>query len=442
MWKLSKSLIWVSVSTLVLLIASEGQGATLRSWSGSLQTGGDLFVGLNGPDGYAGAKAAAVGHNVMPGTAQLSDDQMQGVDVFLWGAVTNELTLSEEETKALVSFVQTGGVLLLESDSGGNDRSSANNALEALGLGRPISEVALPRGNAGSTTGTFTQADSAWLNGPAGDLRGQSFGSTQASFISASEVERLGGAILGGIAELDGDEVVFETAFMAEFKPFSSGGSVIFLGDPYLSNRFTQPSGPYHNPTNASAFQNLLASVDGRGLTGCDLNGDAACDAADIDLLSSNVRQGDHPASFDLNGDRLVNEADRVVWVKDLKNTWFGDSNLDHEFNSADLVSVFAVGNYETNQTAGWGEGDWDGDLIFGSGDLVVAFSDGGYEQGPPAATAVPEPTATILMFSGGLVALMGQLRRNRSQGENERRKNNPNGLHRRSRRAGASQCR
>ena len=55
----------------------------------------------------------------------------------------------------------------------------------------------------------FRLASSPWLSGTAGDLRGQSFASTQASYIRASEVERLGGAILGGIAELDEGEGIF-----------------------------------------------------------------------------------------------------------------------------------------------------------------------------------------------------------------------------------------
>ena len=386
-------------------------GATIRSWSGGLQTGGDFSNGLNGPDGYAGAMAAAVGHNVMAGTAQLSADQLQGVDVFIWGAPTNELKLSEDETDALVEFVQSGGILLLESDSGGNDRASANNALEALGLGRPVPEKSLPRGNASSMAGTFTGANSDWLTGPAGDLRGESFGSTQASYIPASEVERLGGTILGGIAESDEGETVIDTVLMAEFKPFSSGGSVIFMGDPYLSNRFTQASGAYHNPTNSSAFQNLLASAGGRTNPACDLNDDVVCDARDIDLLSAEVRDGNHPAPLDLNGDSLVNDSDRVVWVKDLKGTWFGDSDFNEEFDSGDLVLVFATGKYESGLSAGWAEGDWDGDMTFGSGDLVVAFSDGGYERGQAALAQVPEPSTTFLLLLGLAVVSFGHQR-------------------------------
>jgi hypothetical protein len=78
-------------------------------------------------------------------------------------------------------------------------------------------------------------------------------------------------------------------------------------------------------------------------------------------------------------------------------NTYFGDSNLDGEFSSADFVTVFAAGKYETGAEAGWDAGDWNGDMIFDSSDFVTAFSGGGYELGPRAAVAsVPEPISLL----------------------------------------------
>ena len=87
---------------------------------------------------------------------------------------------------------------------------------------------------------------------------------------------------------------------------------------------------------------------------------------------------------FDLNSDRTVDQADYRIWVKDLRQTWFGDANLDGEFNSGDLVAVFQAGEYEDVEeyNSGWATGDWNGDGVFDSSDLVVAFQDGGYEKG------------------------------------------------------------
>ncbi len=73
----------------------------------------------------------------------------------------------------------------------------------------------------------------------------------------------------------------------------------------------------------------------------------------------------------------------------------FGDSNLDGIFDSQDLVTIFAAGEYEDavvgNST--WYTGDWNMDDEFNSKDLVLALQDGGY-QAAAATAAVPEPAA------------------------------------------------
>ena len=138
-----------------------------------------------------------------------------------------------------------------------------------------------------------------------------------------------------------------------------------------------------------------------------DYNANGELDAGDLDLQADAIVRGEHPAEFDLTGDSLVNFDDRLVWVNELKNTWIGDSNLDGEFGSSDLVNVFAGGRYEqTILPAGWAEGDWDGNKSFQTGDLVVAFAQGGYEQGVrPAVPAVPEPS-NVLLIGIGLLGL------------------------------------
>lgn len=64
--------------------------------------------------------------------------------------------------------------------------------------------------------------------------------------------------------------------------------------------------------------------------------------------------------------------------------TWFGDANLDGEFNSTDLVQLFSIGHYDQDSRGeyGWTQGDWNGDRKFDSADLILAFQDGGYESG------------------------------------------------------------
>jgi hypothetical protein len=173
----------------------------------------------------------------------------------------------------------------------------------------------------------------------------------------------------------------------------------------------------YNNTTDSTIKYGLLSSDEMQFLfyiyfTGDlvpgDYNGNGNLDAADIDLLSVEVREGHHPRAFDLNRDGFVNQEDRRAWVETHKRTYFGDSDLDGQFATSDLVAVFQAGQYEDALTgnSSWATGDWDGDGDFGTGDLVLAFQSGGFEQGPrPAAEEVPEPSsALVLVCSAGLL--------------------------------------
>ena len=128
-----------------------------------------------------------------------------------------------------------------------------------------------------------------------------------------------------------------------------------------------------------------------------DFNLDGELNVLDIDDLSRQVRLGLHPSPFDVTLDGLVNSNDRDVWVHQLKRTYFGDANLDSEFNSSDLITALAAGTYEADVDAGWGSGDFDGSGRFDTGDLIFALADGGYEAGPRPG-AVPEPSTLLLI--------------------------------------------
>ena len=134
-----------------------------------------------------------------------------------------------------------------------------------------------------------------------------------------------------------------------------------------------------------------------------DYDADGILDVSDIDLQAVAMKEPHSSlAIFDENGDGTVNESDRQIWVHVHASTWFGDANLDAEFNTSDFVQVFEAGKYETLQEASWSEGDWDGNGFFDTGDFVKAFEDGGYEQGPRMnAMAVPEPGAWAMLMIG-----------------------------------------
>ncbi len=138
-----------------------------------------------------------------------------------------------------------------------------------------------------------------------------------------------------------------------------------------------------------------------------DYDDDHLLTVADVDRLMTRVREGPFGKSYDLNDDGTLNSSDVRVWVRDLKGTFLGDANLDDEFNSTDLVAIFAAGEYEdglaVNST--WATGDWNADAEFDSGDLVFAFAGGGYEFGPRTeASAIPEPTSFATLLAGLIV--------------------------------------
>ena len=140
-----------------------------------------------------------------------------------------------------------------------------------------------------------------------------------------------------------------------------------------------------------------------------ELDGNDGLTAADVDVLALRLREASQAAwlpdeMFDLNGDTLVERQDLEFWVHSVQQTWFGDANLDGEFNSGDLTTIYAAGQYEDDLAfnSGWSTGDWNADGEFNSSDLIVALADGGYEQGPRLAVAtVPEPSSLMLLGLG-----------------------------------------
>lgn len=150
-----------------------------------------------------------------------------------------------------------------------------------------------------------------------------------------------------------------------------------------------------------------------------DFNRDGLLDVADINLLLAEVRAGTNQAAFDRTADGQVNDADIVAVITGPNdfNTFIGDSNLDREFNTGDLVILFQAGQYEDAiaDNSDWSTGDWTGDGDFDTADLLFAFQQGGFEQGPRAAVAaVPEPGSLMGLVAG--VFFLCQFRKTQSR--------------------------
>jgi hypothetical protein len=157
----------------------------------------------------------------------------------------------------------------------------------------------------------------------------------------------------------------------------------------------------------AGFFDYVYVTTSGVSVVPGDFDGNGILDALDIDALTAASASGENQSQYDLNNDGLVNVADVNAWITggDVYNSYSGDANLDREFNSGDLVTLFVAGKYETGNPAVWTEGDFNGDGIFNTGDFVTALSGGGYEVGPrTAVAAVPEPASATLLLLGLLM--------------------------------------
>ena len=175
--------------------------------------------------------------------------------------------------------------------------------------------------------------------------------------------------------------------------------------DTYFMWDEVHPTTVVHRQLGHAAYRALVPLGD------FDQNG--VLDVLDVNLLVGEMSTGLHSVGFDVTGDKLVDQDDLHVWIKDLKNTWFGDANLDGEFESGDLTEVFKAAKYELDMEAGWAEGDWNGDGRFGTKDMIVAFQDNGYELGRRTTVrAVPEPSYANLLWIG--IIGLGRLRKSR----------------------------
>lgn len=176
-----------------------------------------------------------------------------------------------------------------------------------------------------------------------------------------------------------------------------------------------QPSDPllmmFGNGVSGSLLLEAAEDMNTSATRTGDYNRDEQLTLVDLERLTMETHALEPHRRFDLNRDELVSRDDIAFWITGLKKTWIGDANLDGQFNSTDLISVFQVGIYEQNQGASWASGDWDGDQRFGSSDLIVAFQDGGYENGARTSVAgVPEPS-----ISGWFCVLLATIRSLRS---------------------------
>ena len=136
-----------------------------------------------------------------------------------------------------------------------------------------------------------------------------------------------------------------------------------------------------------------LVVVDGLGILG-DFNSNGQLDTEDVDLLSADIRSTLNTPEFDLNADRQINSDDLRAWVEVVKDTWFGDANLDGQVDFGDFLTLST--NFASE--GGWADGNFTTDT-----DTMVAFEDflllsKNFGQSTNA-MAVPEPSSVSLLW-------------------------------------------
>ena len=141
-----------------------------------------------------------------------------------------------------------------------------------------------------------------------------------------------------------------------------------------------------------------------------DLDGIQGLMATDVDLLSNRIRDAEFMPwqfeMFDLNRDEAIDPEDQRFWVEDLKQTWFGDADLDGQVDFADYLTLSA--NFA--ESGGWAQGDFDGDGEVQFSDFLILSANFGKTQSDVA--ALPEPSAFAALFFGIVGSLALRRRR------------------------------
>jgi hypothetical protein len=287
-----------------------------------------------------------------------------------------------------------GSIPALVRVTGGDELTSLNVAIgTSLASGNPSSELVI------SSFDALAPADSIWAGKPVNSSASppglpNAFAKLNNSIASADVTAIGNGSVFEVIFDASGTQPgdIFDIDLNFANLTSAANGATILTGD--------------------LIFEAGKVTIEASPLQPGDFNQDGVLDAADIDSLTSAVKESSTDLSFDLDNNGAVEAEDRRVWVEDLRRTYFGDSNLDLEFDSGDFVAVFQAGQYEDleAENSTWATGDWNGDCEFDSGDFVLAFQSGGYENGPRLAV-VPEPVQTIPLLG---ILLFGIRRRRR----------------------------
>lgn len=249
------------------------------------------------------------------------------------------------------------------------------------------------------------------------------------TYVSSQSASRLGFSE-GSSIQLSGTLVV-ESGLVGYEGPYSAFGEPFQLFDWQQeleeSNRFDSIELPYgtwdlsqlYNTghiTQSSYYPDLgdfthegdITSHDMDRLTMAVNSGEFLCEYAGRPHYHRNSM-----CEFDLNADEMLNQDDRLFWLRNVAETQFGDLNLDGRVSLVD----FLVLSRGFGQRGNWADGDSDGDGIVDFSDYLTLAANFGQ--------AVPEPSTLSLLLPVTL-CMFAMRRRSRSLSASTRRTTKP----------------
>ncbi len=131
-----------------------------------------------------------------------------------------------------------------------------------------------------------------------------------------------------------------------------------------------------------------------------DFNNDGNYDCTDIDSLVAVIAAGSNDAAFDLNGDNVVNTADRDIWLSfaGTANLSSGNSYLQGDANLDGVVDVSDFNQWNSNKfnsVAAWCAGDFTADGVVDVSDFNIWNSN--KFNSALGGAALPEPSSILL---------------------------------------------
>lgn len=210
-----------------------------------------LRVSLLDPDNFGPGGIVPCSVTIAAGTNEITPSYLADKNVFFTSVFTGDL--SGSEAAAIDAFVANGGVVIVDANSIAAEQSAANSLLAAIGASASMGS---PACGSGSNGGTIANVNNVVTNGPFGDVRNGTFGTTPTAVVTPGSATVLvtcasGGANLRAVY-LPGD--------------LGAGSGLVMLGgDPAAFNLFTDDVyGGAYNPNNEILYLNAIASACAR----------------------------------------------------------------------------------------------------------------------------------------------------------------------------------